>query len=141
MKKFWQLVSKRHLVFGIVLFALVIGTSVVEAENKVKVEFGEAAVDIIAKRYSMNIPYDMVDSIELTPMPDPGEIIEGRDDMSIRYGTWINDVWGEYAVCADLGASNAIAVHLNDGQIFVFSRKSDAETQSIYETFQLHLNP
>lgn len=140
MKKFWQLVSKRYLVFGVVLFALVIGTSVIEAENKVKVEFGETAVDIIAKRYALNIPYDMVDSIELVQMPDPGEILDGRDDMSIRYGTWTNEVWGEYTVCADLSASNAIAVHLNDGRVFVFSRKSNEETQSIFDTFQSHLN-
>ncbi len=139
MKKFWQLVSRKDLVFGIVLFVLVIGYGAFESYNKVKVDFGEESVDVVSSKYIMNIPYDMVEGIELVDMPDAGEIIDGRDDMSLRYGTWENEAWGKYVVCADLSAGNAVVVHLDDGRTYVFSRRSNEVTQEIYHTFQTHL--
>ncbi len=140
MKKFWQLVSRKDLIFGIVLFALVLGYSAIESINKVRVEFGSDSVDILAAKYSMTIPYDMVDSAALVEMPDPGEIVEGRDDMTIRFGTWINDTWGEYSVCADLATSKAIVVFLEDGRTFVFSRRSNDTTAELYDTLLTHIN-
>lgn len=139
-QKFWKLVSKKHLIFGVLLFAAVIALSLSQSAEAVTVTFGDSAVDIAASRFSMNIPYDMVDHAELVEIPDRGDVIDGTDDMAVRTGQWTNDTWGEYFVCADLDASNCIAVHLNDGRIFVFSRKDNAETAQIFETFQTYLN-
>lgn len=139
-EKFWKLVSKRDLVFGIIIFAAVIIFSFVESANKVKVEFAEDAVDIKAPKYSMNVPYDMVESIELVEIAEPGESEKGRDDMVTRTGTWKNETWGEYYACLDLQTSQCIAIHLDDGRTFVFSRRSNEETAAIHETFQSYLN-
>lgn len=139
-EKFWKLVNKQYLIFGLVLFAFVIGTSLIESVNKVKVSFDEDAVNIHTSRfYSMNIPYDMVDSIELAQMPEPGENLKGKDDMTVRYGQWRNETWGEYVVCADLDATDCIVIHLDDGRIFVFSRRNNEATAEDFATFQSHL--
>ena len=139
-EKFWKLVSKRDLVFGIIIFAAVIIFSFVESANKVKVEFAEDAVDIKAPKYSMNVPYDMVESIELVEIAEPGENVKGRDDMVTRTGIWENEAWGEYYACLDLQTSQCIVIHLDDGRTFVFSRRSNEETAEIFETFRTHLN-
>lgn len=139
-EKFWKLVSKRDLVFGIIIFAAVIIFSFVESANKVKVEFSEDAVDIKAPKYSMNVPYDMVESIELVEIAEPGENVKGRDDMVTRTGIWENEAWGEYYACLDLQTSQCIVIHLDDGRTFVFSRRSNEETAEIFETFRTHLN-
>lgn len=138
-EKFWKLVSVKDLIFITVIFIGVIIFSFFEAENKVTVDFGDDAVDIKAPRYSMNIPYDMIASTELMALPDSGEKLDGRDDMVTRTGHWKNDVWGEYYVCADLAAPNCIAAHLEDGRIFVFSRKSETTTAELFETLQTYL--
>lgn len=138
-EKFWKLVNKRYLAFGIFLFAAAITISLIESTWKVKVQFEDTAVDIRTKQYSMNIPYDMVESIELVEMPDAGEIIKGGDDMTFRYGQWRNETWGEYVVCADLDATDCIVVHLDDGRIFVFSRRNNEATAEDFATFQSHL--
>jgi hypothetical protein len=140
-KKFSLLVSKPHLYFGIFLFVVVIGTSLIESANKVTVQFGEAAVDIKSTRvYSMNIPYDMVSSVELIEMPDAGEAIKGTYDMTVRYGHWKNEVWGDYVVCMDPDATDCIVVHLDDGRIFVFNRKDNETTAEDFAIFQNYLN-
>lgn len=138
-KKFWKLVSKRDLIFGSIIFVLVIVLTFFESANKVTVKFGEEAVDIKAPKYSMNIPYEMVASVELVEIPDRGETEDGRDDMVTRTGLWNNEAWGEYYACLDLQTTNCIVVHLNDGRIFVFSRRSNDETAAVFETFQTYL--
>lgn len=138
-EKFWKLVSKKDLIFVSLIFLVVIILSFVESANKVTVTFGEAAVDIAAPRYTMNVPYEMVEGIELVEIAEAGENVEGRDDMITRTGRWVNEIWGEYYACLDLQTSRCILIHLDDGRIFAFSRRSDEETASIYETFQSYL--
>lgn len=133
-EKFWKLVSRKDLVFGILLFAVVIAMTVFETYNKVKVEFSDTAVDIRTSKYSMNIPYEIVESVELEALPDAGQVVDGADDMAARTGHWENEIWGEYYICADLNSPTCIVVHLKDGRIFVFSRRNEEETAQIYET-------
>ena len=137
-EKFWKLVSKKDLVFGALIILIAVIIPLVQSTNNVKVTFGENAVDIVARRYTMNVPYEMVKSIELADLLDGGENLNGRDDMVTRTGTWKNETWGEYYAC--LETSRCVVIHLDDGRIFVFSRRSDEETSSIFETFQTYLN-
>ena len=139
MKRFWQLVSKQDLVFVSLIFVAVIVLSIFESANKIKVTFAEDSVTAEAPKYSLNIPYDMVARAELVDMPDSGEVIEGMDDLASRTGHWENETWGEYYVCADLDASTCIVVYLDDGRVFVFSRKDNEETAQVFETFQTYL--
>lgn len=139
-EKFWKLVSRKDLVFGILLFAVVIGMTVYETYHKVTVEFSDTAVDIRTSKYSMNIPYDQVESIELVELPDAGQVLDVTDDMTARTGLWKNEIWGEYYICADLNAPSCIVVHLKDGRIFVFSRRNNEETHKLYESFLNMLN-
>ena len=134
-EKFWKLVSRKDLVFGILLFAVVIGMTVYETYHKVRVDFSDAAVDIHTSKYAMTIPYDLVESIELEKLPDPGQVIDGADDMAARTGLWVNEAWGKHCICADLNSSTCIAAYLKDGRIFVFSRRNEKETENDYRQF------
>lgn len=137
--KFWQSISKKDLVFGVILFALVIVVSLFQPSNKILAEFEENAVNVKSSRYAMNIPYEMVQSIELTEKPDMGQPVDGKDDMILQTGTWHNDTWGNYEMCAEIATDNCIVIHLTDGRIFVISRRDDAETEKVFEEFQGHL--
>lgn len=134
-EKFGKLVSRKDLIFGILLFAVVIAMAAFETYYKVKVEFSDTAVDIRTSKYSMNIPYDLVESVELVALPEAGEVIDGADDMAARTGLWKNETWGEYYICADLNSPSCIVAHLEDGRIFVFSRRNEEETAKIYNKF------
>lgn len=135
MKKYFV----RYLVFGLILFAVVIGLSMVESNYKVQESFDDTSVTIKSKRYSMNVPYDLIAEAELTAMPERGDVVDGSDDMTVRTGVWNNELWGEYYVCADPDSTNCVAMHLTDGRIFVFSLKNDETTAAAYETLLSHL--
>ena len=138
-KKFWQLVSKKDLIFGALLILVVVIITFVEINNKITVTFEDAAVTIQSSKYSMKVDYDLISSAELVEMPDEGEVVDGFDDMSIRTGNWHNAAWGDYVVCAVPQATNCVVMHLTDGRTFVFNCKSNEETAAIYETLTAHI--
>ena len=138
MKKFWQVVSKKDLIFGLILFTLVILISF-KPSNKVRVQFDEHSVDIVTTKYKMNIPFDLVDSASLVDKPDLGTQLDAYNDNIVAYGTWKNDVWGEYTACIEVATDNCIEIRLTDGRIFVISRRDNEETKRVFEEFQTYL--
>ena len=138
-KKFKQLVPLRHIVFILCLFAATITIQLIDSADDVQITIGESAVDIVSDKYKMNIPYEMIETLELMDIVDGGTKISGSDNMVMRYGTWENDTWGTYCICADLDATSCIVAHLNDGQIFVFSQKNNEVTESVYNQILTYL--
>jgi hypothetical protein len=131
----------RDVAFAVLLLGITVLFAFCSSENMMDVTFGEEAVDIATQKYTMNIPYEMVESIEIAPYSEEDEQVRGRSDMALRTGIWQNESWGEYYACLDLQTDTCILVHLNDGRIFVFSHKSDEKVASDFETFQSYLNP
>ncbi len=143
--KFWQSFSKsamkRQFLFGLFLFAVMLPIAVLDSNTQVKVNFYDTDVSIKSDKYTMSIPYGIIESAELTAMAEPGERVENSYDNDVlRAGVWHNDAWGEYHIAADLDTSNCIVVHLDDGRTFVFSCKNDTKTEKIFNELQTHLN-
>ena len=141
MKKFWQLVSRKDLIFIICIFLLVIVISLVEPLTKITVTMDDSAVEAKSTRYFINVKYELIESAELVEMPDKGNVVNGSDDMSIRYGIWNNDTWGEYTIVAIPNATNCIVMHLHDGRTFVFNARSNEYTAELFAALSAHLNP
>ena len=139
MKKFFDVVSKKDLIFGLIILSLVIIISL-KPSNKVRFTFGEDSVDIKTTKFSMNVPYDMIRSAELVDKPDMGTVKDGYTDNIIAYGVWENQAWGEYTACIEVYTDNCITLSLTDGRLFVVSRRDNEETQRIFEELLLHLN-
>lgn len=139
MKKLFSIISKKDFLFGICLFTAVILITLLQPSNRVSVEFGETAVDVLSARYTMNIPYDQIVSLEVVDVPPAGDAIDGKDNITNRYGVWENDTWGEHYLCLDLVADNCIVARLQDGKIFVFSHGGTEETIEVYEELQTYL--
>jgi len=132
-KKVKMLIPLKHVVFVLVLTAATLAIAFYDSAEDIKVSVDPESVTIKATGYTMNIPYEMIGSMELADMPEAGTVISGKDDLVVRYGNWQNETWGEYFICADLDATKCIVVHLEDGRVFVFSRKSNQETTAIFE--------
>ena len=124
----------RDVVFALLMVAVVLVFAFCAAEDLTSVTFGDEAVDIVTDKYSMNIPYDMIESIEIAVYSDDDENIDGRDDMVLRTGVWHSEQWGEYHACLDLQTDVCVLVHLDDGRYFAFSTKSNDDTEQAYQT-------
>ena len=124
----------RDMLFAVVLFALILGIAFIRGQNLVEVTFGDTAVDIVGNRYTMNIPYDIIESVTLAEVSKDDDVINAREDLALRTGQWKNADWGEYYACIDLQTNVCVLVRLDDGRYFAFSSKSNEVTQQAYET-------
>ena len=130
----------RDLAFTVLLFALIITVAFCRAEDMIRVNFGEEALDVVTNRYSLNIPYDMVDRVEIGDLDKNDEIIQGKGDIALRTGHCTNKEWGEYYGIMDLQTKTCVVIRLNDGRVFAFSHQSDEKVQQDYETLLRHVN-
>lgn len=124
----------RDVAFTVLIFAIILTMAFCMGKTMMDVTFGETALDITTSRYSMNIPYDMVKSVELGRIDGDDELLSGVADIALRTGQWKNEVWGEYSACMDVQTDNCVLVHLNDGRLFVFSYESNETNEEAYET-------
>ena len=130
----------RDVAFTALIFFIILTLAFCMGETMMDVTFNDDSVDIVTSRYTMNIPYDMVDSVELGQINKYDEVIKGKADIAVRTGQWISETWGEYSACLDMQTSKCIMVHLNDGRLFVFSHKNDEKVQQDFDTLQSYLN-
>ena len=130
----------RDLAFTVLLFTLILTVAFCRAEDMIQVNFGEDALDVMTNRYSMNVPYEMIESVEVGVLDKDDEIIQGKGDLALRTGHCTNKDWGEYYGIIDLQTSKGVLIHLKDGRLFVFSHKSDEKVQSDAATLQTYLN-
>jgi len=143
--KFWQSFSKKSIkkqfLFSLFLFAILVPIAIWDASTQVSVKFYDVDVYIKSDKYSMSVPYDIIDSAELADLADPGERVDySYDNDVLRAGVWYNETWGEYHIAANLNASNCVVLHLNDGRTFVFSGRNNNKTVELYNELLTHIN-
>ncbi len=130
----------RDMAFTVLLFGLILIVAFCRAEDMIQVNFGEGALDVMTNRYSLTVPYEMIESVEIGDLDKDDEIIQGKGDIALRTGHCTNKNWGEYYGIIDLQTSKCVLIHLNDGRLFVFSHKSDEKVQEDFNTLQSYLN-
>jgi len=137
MKSFWysKKAMLKQFLFVLALFAILIPVAIWDSNTQVKISYYDEEMYAKSDRYSLSVPYDMIEQVELTPLAELGEeVADGWEDDIIRTGNWKNDTWGEYFIVADMDADNCVLITLNDGRLFVVSRKDNAATEEIYNT-------
>ena len=138
--RFRDYFSLKHILFAVVLMALMVLFAIRQSNTTVKVNFREESVNVTSNKYSMTILYDDIADAELITLAEPGErLADAYDDDILRAGVWRNDTWGDYIIVADLDADTCILLHLNDGRVLVFNRKDNTATAQDYETLLTYL--
>ena len=135
--KFREMFVPKQIFFAVAVLAIFIVMGLWDSATQVKVTFADQEVLVDTDRYDMTVPYDLIESAELTDLPEAGvQIANGADDQTIRTGLWDNDTWGEHHICADLESDTCIVMHLNDGRIFVFTGKDEEQTAQHFAALQ-----
>ena len=129
----------RDLAFTVLLFALILTVAFCRAEDMIQVTYDEDALNVVTSRYSLNVPYEMIESVEIGDLDKDDEIIQGKGDIALRTGHCRNKDWGEYYGVIDLQTRTAVLIHLNDGRLFVFSHQSDEKVLEDAQTLQSYL--
>ena len=100
------------------------------------VDFGEDSLTVTGpKKYSFTVDYDQIASLELVELTDAGTMISGGENRSYYWGSWENDTWGRYTLCAAKKTDTAILITMQNDALLVFNYQGDDTTVSISQMF------
>lgn len=99
----------------------------------VSFSFGEEAFTVtMDSGFTTTVAWDEIVSYEVRETLDLGTVQEGTDAGKEKSGTWENDEFGVYTLCADVSVKSYLILYLEDG-IFVTNFESAEGTQSLGE--------
>lgn len=116
------------IMIGVSLFSLFHG------ENTVQFNWTEEHVQITAPDDTIfTIVYNEIIAAELITHPDYGYCHAGGKRSGWIYGSWENDVWGTYTLCAGTNTQQCIVLR-TASETFVLSYESDDITAALYDS-------
>lgn len=118
------------LILALVLLYIFSGGSV-----GISLDFGEDGLTLSASDYDWFIPYSQIESLELTEFAAPGTLIDGTEKRTLCCGTWKNDIWGEYTLCADPRIGSCIVIRMKSGDIYVLNYENSDSTGQLHRMF------
>lgn len=125
----------RFLLLLLVLAAFTVLSRFLGGAN-ITLDFDEDALTIGGpKKLSVIVEYDRIAGLELVELADTGTLVSGGENRSYSWGTWENDTWGRYTLCAAKKADTAILITTQDGESLVFNYQDDDTTTSIFQMF------
>lgn len=99
-------------------------------------DFGADALTVSGpKKFSFTVDYDQVADLELVELTDPGTLLSGGENRSYFWGSWENEAWGAYTLCASKKADTAIRLTTREGESLVFNYQDDDTTKSMLQMF------
>lgn len=118
------------LILVLVLFYIFSGGSV-----GISLDFGESELTLSASDYDWRIPYNQIDSLALTDLPELGTVIDGSETRTLCCGIWKNETYGEYTLCADPGIGKCIVIRMKTGDIYVINYENSDSTAQLHQMF------
>lgn len=118
------------LILAVVLFYVFSGGSV-----GISLDFGETGLTLSASDQDWYIPYDQIETLELTELPDSGTCLQGTEKRRLCCGTWENEAWGKYTLCVDPRIDACIVVTLKDGGRYVLNYENADSTRELHQMF------
>ena len=100
----------------------------------ISLDFGEDALAISAEKQDWNIPYDRIISLGLADVENFGTLLNGTEKRALHYGSYENDVWGQYNLCIDPRIETCIVIETSNG-FFVLNYENEESTQQLYIMF------
>ena len=99
-------------------------------------DLDEDTLTVIApKGFSYVVDYDDFTGIELIDEFEPGTMVSGGETRKYQWGTWNNELWGEYTLCVSKRIDNALLISHSDGKTLVLNYESSKTTESLLDLF------
>ena len=128
--------AKNTIFMILVLVVFLIGTWVLGGTDTTP-DFGDDALTVSGpQKFSFTVDYDQIADLELVELTDPGALISGGENRSYYWGSWENDAWGAYTLCAAKKIDTAILLTTRDGEYLVFNYQDGDTTQSMLQMFR-----
>lgn len=118
------------LILAMVLFYIFSGGSM-----GISLDFGDDDLTLSASDYDWTIPYDQIESLELSELPDIGTFVDGIQKQTLCCGIWENNLWDKYTLCIDPRIDTCIVISMKNSDIYVLNYENTDATGQLYQMF------
>lgn len=126
----------KNIIWLVVVLVAFTIFSTVRGGTSTHFDFGEDKLTVNApENYTYVVNYDKIDSIEYVDQFDPGTVVSGNETRKYQWGTWKNELWGEYTLCVSKRIDNALLIYHSDGELLVLNYESNETTETLLELF------
>ena len=125
----------KNLIFIVLILAMVLFYVFSGGSVGISLDYGEESLILSAADRDWLIPYDQIESLELAEHPNTGTLIDGVQKCTLHWGTWRNDLWGEYTLCIDPRIDSCIVITMKNGGIYVLNYENDGSTKQLHQMF------
>jgi len=91
------------------------------------------------QKYTLTVRYDETKSFTFVEDLDLGTMVEGQDTDKYKTGTWENDSYGTYLLCANGDVKCYVVAEMTDGTYKVFNYESADTTENLAPALQEEL--
>ncbi|MGM9607181.1 MAG: PH domain-containing protein [Oscillospiraceae bacterium] len=128
--------AKNTIFLVLVLVVFTVGSWAVGGTS-ISPDFGDDALTFSGpQKFSFTVDYDQIADLELVELTDPGTMLSGGENRSYYWGSWENEAWGTYTLCAAKKIDTAILLTTRDGEYLVFNYQDGDTTQSMLQMFR-----
>lgn len=127
--------KQKNLTFIILILAAVLFYVFSGGSVGISLDFAEEELTVSAANFDWVLSYAQIEALELTELPDLGNLIEGSEKRTLCCGIWENGMWGRYTLCVDPGISRCIVITMGDGSVFVLNYENGESTGQLHEMF------
>ncbi|MBQ3488646.1 MAG: SdpI family protein, partial [Clostridia bacterium] len=113
--------------------ALLIFVAVMMFSGSIRANAADTALEIKGSfGYSLTLPYEKIDSMELREEPVSGTRVNGVGSARLLLGTFQNEEFGTYTRYTYTGSDCAIVIG-SEGKTLVLALESSGDTRALYE--------
>lgn len=129
--------QRRNILFIAIIFLGVTAFSLFRGGEPMELAFNDDEMTITGPDgapFAVTIPYQDIQSVfESDPLNalELGVRLEGLDTDRCRFGTWHNDAYGDYTLCASPRVSNYIVLETAGG-VVAFNYENADSTHHLY---------
>lgn len=126
----------KNLIWFIIIIAAFVIVTQLRGSSGIYLDFGDDVLTVSAPNdFSHTIPYDNIVKLELVELTNVGTAVSGDENRKYYWGTWENDTWGQYTLCASKKINNAILITTTNKDFLVFNYESKETTEAMLKMF------
>lgn len=120
----------------VILVAFTVFISV-HGDGSIDVNFDDRELVLTApEQFSCSVKYDEIKALELVDLTDLGSVVSGSENSTYKWGSYKNELWGEYALFINQKIDNGILITTKNDERIVFNLENRDTTTALLDSFR-----
>ena len=129
--------TKKNIIFVLILLAAVTLFMMLRGDYSIELNLEDSILTVDGPEgFLFSADLAQLESISYSEEVEVGACISGGEKYGYRYGTWENNEFGQYQLCARTKSTGHIVLVTVNGEILAFNVEDNDTTQEFYRALK-----